>query len=662
MADDTEESAASLAPTSPDALATLDQQETAKVQAQPVAKKGTPPPVEYQKRSDTEVPTGEAVKRVVPDSATPIGELPGAQVAAPPPPPVDPNALPSWQDVTQTDTYRNASLPDRFSMLDNYVAQARDIGHGMAAQNKEDPALYDKHLDQFRNQERGNIGGPFQIFSDIAQTAVNTGEVVLKGAISETAKMVTGGLEAGKQILQPEMDFSDIGKLSVGQAKAQRDQIAAQQDTLEEQSQKADAYLQDRFAGVMDPSKQFPGGQTAAVSVMRTADANKRRLAVLDKYIASGGTEAPVQTPTEAASEAIKTWPQAAENAIPIEDTYLKEHPKLAATADVVGRVLPFIGAGVVASATGNVAGVGAEGAMLGEAGIQLLTNSADAFQNGYESAEAKIEAREKNGEYFSPYEREQLKLNNASLDAFGVGSWQAASNLILSSATHGMVHTPSEGTVNTLRQNLQNLLQNPDKLLLKGVTAGGTELAGQTALQAGAQFLGNVGARVSGVSPDQDLTEGLNEAAQQGLTFGAAGLGLRGVSTSFRWGVDNFKINRYADNVRSMADQVEAPPDATNEQKFEIALKQNVPEKYQDGVRAKIALQESAKDQAQVADELDQSGSSQTAQAMRDTAATTANTNVAAVRSPEQLIAELKAHEAAKKANKEAAEGKEPV
>ena len=607
-----------------------------------------PPQEPIRTRPQSEVPTQPYVAPTG-GEPTPID----VGQTAPPPPRVDPDALPSWQDVTQSDTYKSADMPTRLSMLQNYGEQAKAAGRAMAAQNKEDPAIYDKHVDQFLNQEKGAIRGPFGIISDFAETAVNTAAVAGKAALSETAKMAVGTAEGAKSIVYPELDLSDIGKLSVDQAKHQLGQLEDKQENLEAKSEQAMTYLQNPLAGIQDPSKRFEGGQSAAIDTVRLKNANRKRIDALNGYIASGGKEVPTQTATEALSEGVQKIPQAIEG-IPIDQTYLKEHPKLAATADTVGRIAPFILGMGAAAATGNLAGEG----ILAEQGMNLVMTAGDAFQNGYESAEAKIEAREKNGEYFSPYEREQLKLNNASMDAFGVGSWQTASNLILSSATHGLVPETSAVTTQNFQQNLEKFFLHPEQVL--GPAAA--EIAGQTTLQAGSQLAANWGTRASGVSPDQDMMEGMDEAGGQGFVFGGFGAGMRAVGTSFRWGVDNFKINKYADNVRSMVDQVQAPADATNEQKFEIALKQNVPEKYQDGVRAKIALQESAKDQAQVADELDESGSSQTAQAMRDTAATTANTNVAAVKSPAQLKAEMQALVAERQAAKEAAEGKTPA
>jgi hypothetical protein len=72
-------------------------------------------------------------------------------------PPVDPDSMISWDQVTSAPSFRNADVNDKLTMLDRYTAMARSAGHVLAARNKEDPALYDKHVDDFYAREKSTL-------------------------------------------------------------------------------------------------------------------------------------------------------------------------------------------------------------------------------------------------------------------------------------------------------------------------------------------------------------------------------------------------------------------------------------------------------------------------------------------------------------------------
>lgn len=72
-------------------------------------------------------------------------------------PPVDPDSMLPWDQVTSTQTYQNADANTKLAMLDRYAAMARSAGHVLAARNKEDPVLYDKHVDDFYAREKSTL-------------------------------------------------------------------------------------------------------------------------------------------------------------------------------------------------------------------------------------------------------------------------------------------------------------------------------------------------------------------------------------------------------------------------------------------------------------------------------------------------------------------------
>jgi hypothetical protein len=138
----------------------------------------------------------------------------------------DPETFPSWTEVTQSDTFKNADEDGRLTMLKNYTDQAKQVGRLMAAQNQEDPADNDKALDKFYKRERGDLRGPFGVIKDAVDTAEGTISAFGKGVAKGITNIGVGTALGAKNLLYQEVDNSDIGKLSVDQAKAQREQIA----------------------------------------------------------------------------------------------------------------------------------------------------------------------------------------------------------------------------------------------------------------------------------------------------------------------------------------------------------------------------------------------------------------------------------------------------
>jgi hypothetical protein len=570
-----------------------------------------------------------------------------------PPPPED---VPPWNEVTATDEYKNANANDKLHILDGYVKDSRAVANSTAAQNKEDPGEYQHGIDQFEAAERAKLdSNPLDFIS-------NTAKAGLHGALSETAKIATGGALAAKDIVQPEQDLSGIKDLSIDDAKYQRDKLQESQPDYEKSKEEALNYLQDpkvRMRQLQDPEKYppLPGGSTAALDTVRLANANDNRLKALNDYVGSNGKIVPQQTDTEAAAASVREIPGIADNAHKVDEIYLRQHPKLNGAVDAIGRVVPFI-----AGMTAGTAALGPEGAAVVEGTI----NYADAFQNGYESAQAKLDERERGDpakpdappEHFTPEQREQLALNDASRSAFGVGSWQTVSNFILGTALDGM-HLPP-GTKMLSQENLKHFL-----------LSSGAEVGGQIGIQSMAQIAGNQAAIKSGVSPDQSLYAGVPQAAATGAIFGGAGAIIRAGRSAIDLWQDDRKIGSMSDAVRVNSDklfQSGVDPDMTRESAFESVLNETVPEEYRPLVKAKVLKDAAAQDLNQTAQNL-ATTSPQSAEAQSQVADTVKNSPVVKVGSKaDQLKAQMdakdKAEEEAKQAKidaKAAKTGKKP-
>jgi hypothetical protein len=544
--------------------------------------------------------------------------------------PAPPEEVPPWNEVTALDDYKNASPDDKLNILDKYVRDSRAVANNVAAQNKEDPAQYQKGIDQFEAAERAKLESPLSIIS-------NTAKAGARGALSETTKIAVGGALAAKDLLQKEQDFSDIKDMPLDDAKYQRDTLEKLQPDYEKQKADALLYLHEPLKSLQNPTKYppFPGGTRAAIAAAQNANMNDRRLKALNDYIDSNGQIVPQQSSTEAAAQRLKELPGLAENAIKVDQIYLREHPQLNNAADTLGRLAPFLTGTAAAMPTGPEGVALMEGAM----------NYADSFQNGYESAQAKLDERERQGEHFTPDQREQLALNDASQSAFGVGSWQTVSNFVLGTAMEGL-HLPVGSKV-IAEQNLK-------KFLLSSTA----EIGGQVGLQTGAQVFGNLAAKRSGVSPDQDLFEGAGKAATTGLIFGGTGAVLRAGGALIDHFRDQHRIDRFSDNVRTNSDklfQSGVDPDMTRESAFDAVLNETVPAEYRDRVRANILKQGAAEDLNQSAQELAQTSPLSAAEQSK-VAEATKNTPVTKVGSKaDQLRAQLEAKQAAKDAEKQA-------
>lgn len=653
--------AASPAPARSSTYAASTQEEVAP--AEETYRAGEAPPPESRGTTGTWQKPNVAPVRPVPVSETggeptPIQREGGIQPQAPPPP--DPESIPDWTSVTQTDTYKNASTDDRLSILDNYTEQARQAGHVLAARNKEDPAVYDKHFDEFYSREKQALEPPFSVYD-------NTAKVGLEAAAKSTAEIASGAIQTAHQVVSPEsldLDLAKIGKMSVDEAKDQRDKLAGAQKSSDEDAARAQEFIKNTRAGVHD---DYPGGLPTAINTLRSHTANQKTLDALNNYIDSGGQNVPEETTGEKILAKVKQWPQDVEkSSSPPDQIYLREHPILAQTAKVVGGMAPFIIAGTGASML-----EGGTGALT--IGADLLTNVSDAFKTHYDGAQEALTEREKNGEYFTPYEKEQMALNDASRASFGVGLWQTAANVILGSAMHGL-HVP-EGEhldLGTMKTNLANWFKGGGETIPGAVKGVAAEVGGQVAIQGGAQIASNMADRDSGVKPDQDLMEGVPESLEQGAIFGGGGAVIRGAATAFKLGINTAKVNGFSNRVREFADRLTQPDDGTptsttpltREQALEIGLNEHVPPGFRDSVRAKVALAETAKDQANVASDLDAVKSPQTADAMRKASATDANTETTPVESGGDNVAatqkRLRELQAKKKADAEAKAGKE--
>lgn len=564
--------------------------------------------------------------------------------------------LPGWPEVTATDTYKQADSDTKLKMLEDWTADARVEGRQAAIKNNEDPDVYEKGIDNIYAQNRKKLENPYTIASQ-------SGKAFTRGALVESEKIAAGLVTP----LTPLVKLDDIKNLSLDEAKHEAEVLSEQQPAQEERANAAKAYLknplatgkdllnaqqnllsledQDKYyhnvsqeqleaarAKIADLKSQtmvFPGGTGQAIDAVKVFEGNNIRLGALNRYVGSKGTDLPKESDLQRAAELVKQFPEMTENAMKSDQVYLKEHPKFNQFSQAIGAMVPYIAAGTMTE------GIGA----LGVDAAETVMTSADAFQTGYEGAQERLNERERNGEYFSPAERETLALNDASESAFGVGSFQSVSNIILGHAFHGF-HLDPEARI-LAGENLKRMLLH-----------AGKETGAQIGIQAGSQILSNVAAAKSEVAPETPWYAGVPEAVGEGALYGGVGSGIRLMSSATARHGATVRLDGLADQVRNdVQDLMQKSPDPnmTQDRAFEQVLNEKVPPADRDQVRVRILNQDAAKDQSQTADKLRDAGSPSTAAELDKAAAASASTTGVPTESRADRIARLQAEARAK-------------
>lgn len=572
----------------------------------------------------------------------------GGETAEAPPPSM---LVPRWEQIQASPEFKEADSDTRLRMLDDWHADLTRESRALAIQNGEDPNVYDKGIDNLYAQNRKTLETPFSLLRNVTATSY-------KAAAVKSLEMIA----AVAHPFGTAVNLDDIKNMTLPNAQHELDQLTAQQAEKKPKADAARAYLknptatpqdlinaQQNLESLQDQARLYhnvsqtdldraqqhlidtqaavkayvPGGGSEALFDIQVDNNNQIRIDALKRYIESGGTDLPKKTGVQQAADLVKQFPEMANNALKIDQVFIKEHPKIANGLNVIGSMGPII-AGMTVP--------GGEG--LGAAAAQTLMGYADAFQTEVENANENLNERERKGEYISAGERAAITENAGAQNAFGTGSLMAVSNIILG---FSFGDKPLDAGIRLFAKD------NLKRILLSAVT----ETTGQVALQAGSQVTSNLAAISSRAAPDTPWYEGVAGAAETGLIYGGAGSAVRFFSSLGQRKGEQIRLNGIANDVQNKVIKTMANPpfdNMTEAQAYEHVLNETVEPKDRDNVRKLIALQESAKDQRQTADKLRESGSPSTANELDKTAQETANTSVVDAQSEADRLAALKA------------------
>jgi len=292
------------------------------------------------------------------------------------------------------------------------------------------------------------------------------------------------------------------------------------------------------------------------------------------------------ETTLEKPFRKLEKW--TSENYAPPDAVWSQEHPFWHTFSSSIGGVLPFIAGAVGAEAvTGGAATplIGAEAAGgLGTAvgwTADMAAQGIDMFQGKREAALAKIDDRRKHGEIISQEDGDRMATNDASMSLFGVPFMVASNMMVGRLVGHGMKLDTAQNVWNQFTKNV----------LLKGTG----EFAGQVAIGTGVNALDALADQYSGVDKTGVTGETLKQGAWMGLGFGALGAVARPYSFLKGWRADQAKVNDMAGAARRAAEaRTKVDPNA-NAKDVQEEFIQTQPEKYRNGIRAKLAQQDSS-------------------------------------------------------------------
>jgi hypothetical protein len=574
----------------------------------------------------------------------------------PPPPPTEPYEKeykpeerlpqpPHWNEITSSPDWQKLDSDTKLKVLDRYTSDLKTMGHAEAERTQQDPKAYEAEADDFNKTERAKLESPLSILQ-------NTGKEFDRGAIHKTAQLGVGLARGAKNVLYPELDLSDIGHMTVDQAKNELgeltkvnqpryDELATQAREFLDKSSHFPGYFvnhpDEYFQGGKVGSMRFVPGPNGAIDVIQQAEANRRRIDALNTYVNSNGTEAPKQTAGEEFMQITGKLPEQASDAIKIDEVYKRNHPVVGRVAETIGAITPYVLSNLLTGGMGTVpAGL-----------IPEAMGLSDAFQTQYEGAQAKLDEREAHGEHFTPYERERLALDDATRTSTGMGSFFALANMSLG----GMMENVQ--TIPWLKTDLgETVTQNWLKYLL----TGGIDVVAQGQIQAGASVIGNIGDRATGVDPRRKWYEGIGEAELTGMGFGLFGTGYR-VGHAL---VESKKIGQLAQDATRQADDLlnsTAGTGITRNQALELTIAGATAQEphYRDAVRARINLDAAGADEKKTAADI-QDIAPETSKALDKDGDNTAGTSVTPVTKAQDQLQELRDRIKKKKEEREAA------
>jgi hypothetical protein len=551
---------------------------------------------------------------------------------------------PHWSEITSSPDWQKLDSDTKLKVIDRYTSDLKTMGHAEAERTQQDPKAYEAEADDFNKTERAKLESPLSILQ-------NTGKEIDRGAVHKAAQLGVGLARGAKNILYPELDLSDIGHMTVDQAKNELGELTKiNQPKYDELATKAREFLDksthlpgyfvnhpdEYFQGGKVGSMRFVPGPNGAIEVIQQAEANRRRIDALNTYVNSNGTEAPKQTAGEEFMQITGKLPEQASDAIKIDEVYKRNHPIAGRVAETIGAITPYVLSNVL---TG---GMGAVPAGL----IPEAMGLSDAFQTQYEGAQAKLDEREAHGEHFTPYERERLALDDATRTSTGMGSFFALANMSLGGMMENVQAIP------WLKTDLgETVTQNWLKYLL----TGGIDVVAQGQIQAGASVIGNIGDRASGVDPRRKWYEGIGEAELTGVGFGLFGTGFR-VHHAL---VESNKIGQLAQDATRQADELLNSPAGTGitrNQALELTIAGATAQEphYRDAVRARITLDAAGADEKKTAADI-QDIAPETSKALDKDGDNTAGTSVTPVTKAQDQLQELRDRIKKKKQEREA-------